>query len=140
MEPKIVEFEEIHFSSLMVLWQECGLATPGRADTLHDVQQSSGRGGRLWVALSRDKLVGSIWVTDDGRRQYLHHLAVAEGWRQRGLGRRLMQLALSYSDDVERQVKIEVERNTPWLRQFYNEFGFVDLGNYEVIIRRSARG
>jgi ribosomal protein S18 acetylase RimI-like enzyme len=40
------------------------------------------------------ELVGAVLCGHDGRRGYLHHLAVAEAYRRRGLGRELVERAL----------------------------------------------
>lgn len=41
------------------------------------------------------RLAGTILAGHDGRRGYLHHLCVHEGFRQRGIGRMLVQAALA---------------------------------------------
>jgi len=42
------------------------------------------------VAEADGKLIGAVLCGHDGRRGYLHHLAVAISWRSRGIGRRLV--------------------------------------------------
>jgi putative acetyltransferase len=41
------------------------------------------------------RVVGAILAGHDGRRGYIHHLAVHPGRRRQGLGRRLVECALS---------------------------------------------
>jgi ribosomal protein S18 acetylase RimI-like enzyme len=69
------------------------------------------------VACRGDALVGAVMCGHDGRRGYLHHLAVVPSERGRGLGRRLAELCLDdlralgigrvniyvYADNVEGQ-------------------------------------
>jgi putative acetyltransferase len=50
--------------------------------------------GLSTVAVAGDRIVGAILCGHDGRRGYLHHLAVARAWRQRGLGRALVARSL----------------------------------------------
>jgi N-acetylglutamate synthase len=46
------------------------------------------------VALKNGKLVGAALAGHDGRRGYLHHVAVLEEHRRRGLGRTLVEWCL----------------------------------------------
>jgi len=78
------------------------------------------------VAFRGDALVGAVMSGHDGRRGYLHHLAVVPSERGRGLGRQLAELCLGdlralgigkvnifvYADNVEGQA---FWRATGWL-------------------------
>ncbi len=43
------------------------------------------------VACDGESLVGAVLCGDEGRRGYIHHLAVAPAYRKRGLGRALVE-------------------------------------------------
>ena len=45
-------------------------------------------------ALSGENLIGTVLAGHDGRRGYLHHLCVHDGFRGRGVGRSLVTRAL----------------------------------------------
>ena len=47
------------------------------------------------VALKGDLIVGAVLCGHDGRRGYLHHLAVAKTDRKRGLGKALVEACLA---------------------------------------------
>ena len=47
--------------------------------------------GRCFVARDGDVLIGAIMCGCDGRRGYLHHLAVRPQYRQQGIGRQLVE-------------------------------------------------
>ncbi len=51
--------------------------------------------GLSMVALHGATLAGVALVGHDGRRGYLHHVAVAPAYRRRGLGRELVQRCLT---------------------------------------------
>lgn len=46
------------------------------------------------VAEAGGQIVGAVLCGHDGRRGYLHHLAIATEFRSRGLGRRLVEACL----------------------------------------------
>lgn len=48
-----------------------------------------------FVALEGDALAGVILCGHDGRRGFIHHMAVAEGYRDNGIGTALVDAALS---------------------------------------------
>jgi putative acetyltransferase len=47
------------------------------------------------IACAGNELIGTILCSHDGRRGYLHHLAVNEAYRRLGLGSALVQRSLS---------------------------------------------
>jgi ribosomal protein S18 acetylase RimI-like enzyme len=52
--------------------------------------------GLSWVARNRDReLIGAVLCGHDGRRGFLHHLAVAPDCRRKGIGRALVERCLS---------------------------------------------
>ena len=52
--------------------------------------------GLSWVARNRDReLFGAVLCGHDGRRGFLHHLAVARDCRRKGIGRALVERCLS---------------------------------------------
>ncbi len=56
--------------------------------------------GLSFVALSDGKVVGAVLCGSDGRRGYLHHLAVAPPFRGKGVGRLLVDSCLAALDDA----------------------------------------
>jgi ribosomal protein S18 acetylase RimI-like enzyme len=52
--------------------------------------------GLSWVTRNRDReIIGVALCGHDGRRGYLHHLAVAWDYRRKGIGRALVERCLS---------------------------------------------
>jgi ribosomal protein S18 acetylase RimI-like enzyme len=51
--------------------------------------------GLSFVALDCDRLVGGVLCGHDGRRGYIHHLAVSSSHRRRGVARALVARCLS---------------------------------------------
>jgi ribosomal protein S18 acetylase RimI-like enzyme len=51
--------------------------------------------GLSFVAIKQDKIIGAVLCGHDGRRGYLHHLAVAKRYRGHGIGLRLVESCLA---------------------------------------------
>jgi len=80
------------YEPVFALWQsiERGVHT-GRSDTPEEIQKKLARDPDLFlVAEAEGAIVGSVIGGYDGRRGLVYHLAVAEAFRGRGIGSRLM--------------------------------------------------
>src|SRR5262249_5210784 len=89
--------EEEDIPCALALWQ--GLSGIGlrEADSPPALARYLQRNpGSSFVAVSATgELVGVSLAGHDGRRGYLHHVAVAESFRKRGIGRRLVEACLA---------------------------------------------
>jgi len=88
------------------LWRRSeGLGMRGAADTVAGIERYLERNpGGSFVARDGETLVGAVLCGHDGRRGYLHHLAVAASHRRRGIGRSLMRECLERlkADGIDR--------------------------------------
>ena len=80
------------YQAIYDLWK----STPGiglsEADSREEIDKFlQYNPGHCFVALNGDALVGAIMCGCDGRRGYLHHLAVRSQNRQQGIGRQLVE-------------------------------------------------
>ncbi len=55
--------------------------------------------GMSFIAASEDNVVGAILAGHDGRRGYIHHLAVASDFRRKGIARQLVNRCLKALTD-----------------------------------------
>jgi N-acetylglutamate synthase len=83
--------------------------------------------GLSYVATDQDKIVATILAGHDGRRGYLHHVAVDEKYRRRGIGEALVEKALKELHDlgIQKCHLFVVERNEAALR-FWKLTGWVE--------------
>ncbi len=132
------DFAEEDFSSLSELLTVTGIGNPARGDSLESVRRTLVLGGRLLVLVSGDRVVGSAWISDDGRRLYLHHMAVLPELQGRGLGKRLMEAVVSIARERGMQMKLEVSEANPGAMALYRNYGFQTLEGYRTMIRRKA--
>jgi len=141
---EIRDFEDGDFASLARLWTESGVASPSRGDSLESVRATLAARGRILVMGGDGKrssggdrgVIASVWLTDDGRRLFVHHMAVLPEWQGKGLGKRLMVAAVGIAAERGLQMKLEVARDNEGAIALYRRFGFEGLGDYEVMIRR----
>ncbi len=95
-------FERNHIDAALKLWSGMdgiGLSasdTPERINNFLDANP-----GLSFVALAGETLAGALLCGQDGRRGYIHHLAVAPGLRNQGIGRQLVERALNGLRDLD---------------------------------------
>ena len=87
---RIADYGEVH-----ALWRRSsgiGLnESDGRAEIGRYLRRNP---GLSFVATSRGRVVAAVLCGHDGRRGYLHHLAVDRKWRRRGVGGSLVAACL----------------------------------------------
>jgi ribosomal protein S18 acetylase RimI-like enzyme len=84
------------FDEVLRLWQKMEGIGLNESDTRPALTQYLARNpGLSFVARNGTEIVGAVLCGHDGRRGYLHHLAVARGHRKKGLGKKLVATCLS---------------------------------------------
>ncbi len=123
--------------SVVAVWDAAGLGGAERGDTSDAIETSIGLGGRMFVAVAGGgRVVGTSWVTYDGRRMHLHHVGVLPSYRRRGIGRLLSVASIRYARERNVQMKLEVHRTNTAALALYRSLGFTYLGDYDVYIIR----
>ncbi|MBI5549555.1 MAG: GNAT family N-acetyltransferase [Deltaproteobacteria bacterium] len=141
MEARVSEaFDAQVFEAVARIWEATGVGNPARGDSCDSVEATLRHGGKLLTVRVGEEIVGVCWLTCDGRRLYLHHMAVAPQHQGRGLARRLLEHALAYARERGLQMKLEVHRANARARRLYEHYGFASLGEYEVLICRKVGG
>ena len=79
-----------HYDDVMALWKKAETTGLSGADEQEEIKAYLARNpGMSFVAKEKGTIVGAALCGHDGRRGYLHHLAVAESHRKIGIGRKL---------------------------------------------------
>ncbi len=83
--------------------------------------------GLAFVAVDGDIIVGAVICGTDGRRGYLHHLAVRSSHKRQGIGRHLAQACLDrLREQGIEKCHIFVYRENHSARQFWESIGWVE--------------
>jgi ribosomal protein S18 acetylase RimI-like enzyme len=84
------------YDAVVMLWRRSEGVGLNESDTRDAVTAFLRRNPRLsFVAKKRGRIIGAVLCGHDGRRGYLHHLAVSKRHRQRGIGRQLVAACLA---------------------------------------------
>jgi ribosomal protein S18 acetylase RimI-like enzyme len=140
MDPVIIrDYKPEDYPQIEKLWEITGLGGAQRGDNQWVIERSLALGGRLIIAEKKNKtIVGSSWITYDGRRLHLHHLGVLPTYQRRGIGRILTIESIAFAREKNIQIKLEVHKSNKAAISLYTSLGFVSLGDYGVYIIREV--
>ena len=96
MQVNFVEFTMKDYQKVIALWESCegiGLSSADSKDSMKAYLKRNS--GMSFVARYKNKIVGAILCGHDGRRGYLHHLAVHADFRNQGTGRSLVEKCIA---------------------------------------------
>lgn len=100
MNISISQFKIESYDDVLALWQQCEGVGLSDADSRESIQAYLDRNpGMSFVATADGKVVGIVLAGHDGRRGYVHHLAVHPDCRRQGLARQLVDCCLTVLAD-----------------------------------------
>lgn len=118
--------------AIRLLWEQAGEGIHlGFSDTQAEIAKKLQRDPDLFLVAEVDgQIAGAVLGGFDGRRGMVYHLAVAEPYRQLGIGRRLM----STLEDRLRargcvKVYLLVLKNNEYAIRFYERDGWANMDN-----------
>ncbi|MFZ5940301.1 MAG: GNAT family N-acetyltransferase [Bacteroidota bacterium] len=137
----IRDYRRDDYPGLVSLWQSTGLGNPERGDNEEVIDRCNAMGGRLLVMVDETsgRLVGSSWMTFDGRRMFLHHFGIAPDLQNRGLGKKLLEATLLHLKEKGHQVKLEVHSENHAAIHLYKTAGFFDFQDYDIFMIRNIK-
>lgn len=124
-----------NYAEVMKFWSSIeGIGLSG-ADTLENINTFLKRNvGLSFIAQeSGEQIVGAILCGHDGRRGYLHHLAVSPAYRKNGIARRLVAncLAKLKEEDISK-CHLFVFVNNQQGMDFWNHLGFYKRNDINI--------
>jgi ribosomal protein S18 acetylase RimI-like enzyme len=135
---QIRPFEPEDYPAVQQIWQDTGMADPRRKDGLEVILNTLRKGGIVMVMERKDTkdMIGTAWITNNGRRLYLHHFGIRPEYQGRGLGYQLGLACMAFAREKKMQIKLEVHSTNTSARRLYKKLGFEVLEGYEVHIHR----
>lgn len=133
----IREMQVNDIPAVLRVWEETGMGGVARGDGPEVILRTLRHGGVMYVLIAQEVLIGTSWITSDGRRLYLHHFGIRPAWQGKGYSGYLLKASLAFAKRMKMQIKLEVHRNNEIAVNLYKKAGFSYLGDYDVYIIRS---
>ncbi len=121
------------YGRALQLWQDAGEGVRvGPSDRPSEIEKKLERDPDLFlVAEIGADLVGTVIGGFDGRRGHVYHLAVAEAYRRRGIGRRLMtELEARLRAKGCLRCYLLVRPGNEGARRHYEELGWLEMDDH----------
>ena len=90
-----------HYNEVIALWKVSENVGLSSADERENIKSYLARNPAMsFVARDNGEIIGAALCGHDGRRGYLHHLAIAEHHRKKGIGRKLAERCMESLKNV----------------------------------------
>ncbi len=122
---EISQFSIEMFNDVYKLWKNSGLSL-GSSDTKDQVERLREMNPDLFlVGIKENEIIAVVVGAFDGRRGYVHHLAVDSHHRRKGYGRKMMEeLHKLFSEKNIIKVHLFVEVEDEGGIEFYKKIGW----------------
>jgi len=127
------------YTDLIHLWMDSGLPfRPDGRDSEEKIAEQLKSGFvTLLGAYERDKLVGAVMLTHDGRKGWINRLAVIPEMRNKGVATKLIE----ESEKIFKKLGFEVfgvliEKDRPESKKLFEKLGYVDELEIEYFTKR----
>ncbi|MFP4046450.1 MAG: GNAT family N-acetyltransferase [Bacteroidota bacterium] len=138
----IRDYKSEDYDQVQHVWAESGVGGAHRGDNKQIIEQSIKMGGRLLILedMRQNKILGTSWMTFDGRRIHLHHIGVLPEFQNKGYGTLLTRRSIQHAKTKGYQIKLEVSADNTKAVRLYKKLGFNRLGDYDIYIIRNFSG
>ncbi|MEZ5001060.1 MAG: GNAT family N-acetyltransferase [Bacteroidales bacterium] len=118
------------YKEVVRIWNETAMGGPERGDNQAIIDHSISIGGRLLLLVDQNnkRVIGTSWMTFDGRRIHLHHFGIEPSYQSRGLSKILLKESMNHVRQKGFQVKLEVHQSNTRAINLYKGAGFKYLG------------
>lgn len=128
-EMTIKDYDQVH-----KLWENTGIVMK-RSDRKEEIDRMIKRNPyTCLVGLKDSEIISVVMGGFDGRRGYVHHLAVKPSYQNNGYGRQMMdELVNRFRELKVIKIHLFVEENNKKVKEFYDNIGFkkrTDLSDF----------
>ena len=130
-------FDIALYEEVLALWKRCEGIGLSDADSREAIKTYLQRNPAMsYVAMAHDSVVGTVLAGHDGRRGYIHHLAVDAGWRRQGIARRLAAACLgALSDTGIQKAHVFIFTDNEDGMTFWKAEGWIDRHDLRIMSR-----
>lgn len=132
-------FSKKDFHEIQKLWTLNDMGGRERADDAETILRCNHQGGHFIVMDLPDenKIIGTSWMTWDGRRILMHHFCIHPDYQRMGLGELLGIESLRFIQKKKAQVKLEVHKENHAAKKLYKKLGFFAFEDYDIYMIRN---
>ena len=122
---KIEKYNVKYYQKVVELWKKAGIEV-GSSDTKEEIAGVLNRNPDLFLIGKEDgKIVAVVIGAFDGRRGYVHHLAVDIDYQKRGYGKIIMdELIERFRKKKVHKIHLFIEKTNPKVVDFYHNLGW----------------
>ncbi len=133
------DFSKKDFQEIQELWKLNDMGGSERGDDAETIMRCNQHGGHFIVMdlPAENKIIGTSWMTWDGRRMFLHHFCIHPDYQGSGLGELLGEESLKFIKNKKAQVKLEVHKGNIPAKQLYKKLGFFAFEDYDIYMIRN---
>ena len=123
----VVSYSQEHFDGVESLWRVCFANDPERNHAANAIPTKLAQAdGLFWVALDeKNTVIGTTMAGWDGHRGWLYAVAVDTSWRRSGVGKALVEHAItSLKKRGCEKVNLQIRAGNEEVKAFYQGLGF----------------
>lgn len=123
----IREMKASDYDEVYAMWQITTKRALSEADSREGIEKYLERNPNMsQVAIMDGKIVGTVLAGHDGRRGFIHHMAVMPQYRRHGIGKEMAKVAISkIEQDGIDKTHIFCYQNNETGQSFWKTLGFV---------------
>ncbi|TES94995.1 MAG: GNAT family N-acetyltransferase [Promethearchaeota archaeon] len=122
---KIEKFKIEYYDEVVELWRKAGVEVVS-SDTIDEVTRVLNRNPDLFlIGKVQEKIIAVVIGAFDGRRGYVHHLAVDPDYQKVGLGKTIMEALIEqFRTKNIQKVHLFIEKSNKSVIEFYTNLGW----------------
>ncbi len=122
---KIEKFKIEYYDEVVELWRKAGVEVVS-SDTIDEVTRVLNRNPDLFlIGKVQEKVIAVVMGAFDGRRGYVHHLAIDPDYQKRGYGKMMMdELIEKFHTKKVHKVHLFIEKYNKEVADFYRKLGW----------------
>ncbi len=122
---KIEQFKLEHYDEIVELWRKAGIELVS-SDSIDEVTRVFNRNPELFlIGKAQGKIIAVVIGAFDGRRGYVHHLAVDPHYQKIGFGKTIMDALIEQFRKMNiHKVHLFIEKSNRSVVEFYINLGW----------------